>query len=56
MLELRRDINNAIAELEVAKLAVAEPVSAAVDVAQPEPVVLPENNFDRLMRLVEGEN
>jgi hypothetical protein len=56
MLELRNDVNAAVAELEAAKLAAAAPVPATTEVTQPEPIVPRESNFDRLMRLVEGEN
>jgi hypothetical protein len=58
MLELRSDLDAAIAELEAAKLAAAEPVPIPrkAEVAEPEPIVTRESNFDRLMRLVEGEN
>jgi type II secretory pathway predicted ATPase ExeA len=56
MLELRNDVNAAVAELEAAKLAAAAPVPTTTEVTKPEPVMQPENNFDRLMRLVEGEN
>jgi hypothetical protein len=56
MLELRNDVNAAVAELEAAKLAAAAPVPTTTEVTQPEPIVPRESNFDRLMRLVEGEN
>jgi len=56
LLELREDVNAAVAELEAAKLAAAAPVPTTAEVTQPEPAVQTENNFDRLMRLVDGEN
>jgi hypothetical protein len=56
MLELRNDVNTAVAELEAAKLAAAAPAPTTTEVTKPEPIMQPENNFDRLMRLVEGEN
>ena len=43
-------------EAEAAKLAAAAPVPTTTEVTEPEPIVPRESNFDRLMRLVEGEN